>query len=237
MHDEEIDLRELLFIVLSRKWWILGLTILFAVMSFTYTRVGITPMYKSQTTLMVQGNKGLDTGSLMDSFDLGSINLSQKLVVTYGEIVKSRVVLEQVIDRLKLDLTYQQLLSRIQSSPVGSTEILLIVVQDEDPQQAALIANTIADVFMKEVIRILRVNNVETIDTAIAVSKPINVRLSLNVAIAIVLGVMLGCFIAFAVEYLDNTLKTEQDVSKYLGLHLIGAVPVFDTQEGDRKTA
>lgn len=47
-------------------------------------------------------------------------------------------------------------------------------------------------------------------------------------AIAGVLGVMLGVFIAFIVEYLDNTIKTPEDVEKYLGLPVLGAIPKMD---------
>lgn len=186
----------------------------------------VTPMYRSDTTLMVNSSKGISAGDLAASFDLGSINLSQKLVITYGEIVKSRIVLEQVIDRLDLDMTYNQLLLKTTSQPVGSTEILSISVQNEDPEMASQIANTISDVFVKEVMRILKVNNVETIDNILRLN-PINVNTTLNLAISLVLGLMIGVFIAFIIEYLDNTIKTE-GVEKHLGLAVIGSIPDFD---------
>ncbi|MDD3416491.1 MAG: GNVR domain-containing protein, partial [Lachnospiraceae bacterium] len=114
------------------------------------------------------------------------------------------------------------------SQPVGSTEILSISVQNEDPEMASQIANTISDVFVKEVMRILKVNNVETIDKAIPMPNPVNVNTTLNLAISLVLGLMIGVFLAFAIEYLDNTIKTEGDVEKHLGLAVIGSIPDFD---------
>jgi capsular polysaccharide biosynthesis protein len=188
----------------------------------------VTPNYKSDTTLMVNSSKGISAGDIAASFDLGSLNLSQKLVVTYGEIVKSRIVLEQVINRLELDMSYEGLLRKTTAQQVGSTEILRISVTDTDPDRAALIANTIADVFVKEVMRILKVNNVETIDTAIAMPNPVNVRLSLNIAISLILGLMIGVFAAFMLEYLDNTIKTPEDVEKYLGIPVLGSIPDVD---------
>jgi capsular polysaccharide biosynthesis protein len=185
----------------------------------------VTPQYESYTTLMVNGSKGASVSDIASSFDLGSINLSQKLVVTYGEIVKSRIVLEQVIDRLGLDLSYNQLLNIATSRQVGSTEILKISVINEDPEQAALIANTIADVFVKEVMRILKVDNVETIDVAIPMYSPINIRTVLNIAIATILGLMAGVFLSFLLEYMDQTIKTESDIEKFLGLPVIGMIP------------
>lgn len=226
--EETIELRELLDIVLKRKWMITIITILTLLIGGIYSVFVVTPIYRSDTTLMVNSSKGINAGDLAASFDLGSINLSQKIVVTYGEIVKSRIVLEQVIDRLDLDMTYSQLLSNTTSQPVGSTEILRISVQNEDPEVASLIANTISDVFVKEVMRILKVNNVETIDRAIPMQNPINVKTTLNLAISLVLGLMMGVFLAFALEYLDNTIKTESDVEKHLGLAVIGSIPDFD---------
>ena len=226
MNEETIELRELLEILLKRKLLIIIMTVLCTVAGGLYSVFLITPMYQSETTMMVNGAKNMT--DIASSLDIGSINLSQKLVVTYGEIVKSRIVLEQTIDSLNLDMTYGQLLRKTTAQQVGGTEILKIAVQDEDPAQAAIIANKISDVFVKEVMRILKVNNVETIDTAIPIEKPVNVKTAHNIAIAMILGLMLGVFIAFVLEYMDNTIKTENDVQKYLDLPVLGLIPDHD---------
>lgn len=226
MNEETIELRELLEILLKRKLLIIIMTVLCTVAGGVYSVFLITPMYNAETTMMVNGAKNMT--DIASSLDIGSINLSQKLVVTYGEIVKSRIVLEQTIDSLKLDMTYGQLLRKTTAQQVGGTEILKIAVQDEDPAQAAVIANKISDVFVKEVMRILKVNNVETIDKAIPIEKPVNVKTALNIAIAMILGLMLGVFTAFVLEYMDNTIKTENDVQKHLDLPVLGLIPDHD---------
>lgn len=225
--EETIELRELLGIVLKRKWLIIIITLLSIVLGTVYSLYLVTPEYQSSTTLMVNGSKGLNAGDIAASFDLGSINLSQKLVVTYSEIVKSRIVLEQVISQLGLDYTYTELLRMTSAQQVGSTEILKISVTNVDPVMASDIANTISSVFIKEVMRILKVNNVEIIDAAIPMYKAINMRTTLNIAISAILGVMLGVFLAFMLEYLDHTIKTEEDIEKYLGVSVIGTIPDY----------
>ena len=226
MNEETIELRELLEILLKRKLLIILMTVLCTVAGGVYSVFLITPMYNAETTMMVNGAKNMT--DIASSLDIGSINLSQKLVVTYGEIVKSRIVLEQTIDSLKLDMTYGQLLRKTTAQQVGGTEILKIAVQDENPEQAAVIAYKISDVFVKEVMRILKVNNVETIDKAIPIEKPVNVKTALNIAIAMILGLMLGVFTAFVLEYMDNTIKTENDVQKHLDLPVLGLIPDHD---------
>ncbi|MBN2285854.1 MAG: hypothetical protein JXQ26_05005 [Tissierellales bacterium] len=226
--EDTIELREILQILKNRRKLIVIITVLALLIATGFTMFGITPLYQSSTTLMVNSSKGILSGDLAASFDLGSINLSQKLVVTYSEIVKSRIVLDQVIRKLDLDISYGTLYEMTLAQQVKTTEILKISVSDTDPERASLIANTIAEVFVKEVIRILKADNVETIDRAIPNQAPINIKLGLNAAISLVLGLMLGVFIAFALEYLDHTIKTEEDVKKYLDLPVLGAIPDVD---------
>jgi capsular polysaccharide biosynthesis protein len=112
---------------------------------------------------------------------------------------------------------------------VGSTEILKISVKNADPIKAAEIANTISDVFIKEVMRILKVDNVEIIDKAIPIYNPINIKLMLNGAIAFILGIMAGGFMIFILEMLDGTIKTADDIEKHLGLPVIGSIVEFSS--------
>lgn len=226
--EEELDLLELLQILLKRKWFIVLSVVVVASIAFGYTKYGITPQYKSEMTLMVNSSKGSSISDIASSFDLGSINFSQKLVVTYSEIVKSRIVLEQVIDKMDLDMSYKQLLDSISASPVGSTEILKITVKSTDPILSSDIANNISSVFIKEVMRILKVNNVEIIDEAIPLTTPINVKILLNTAIGAVLGFMLAVGVVFLMAFLDRTVKTVEDVEKHLGLPVIGSIIDFE---------
>lgn len=227
--EEELDLLELIHIVLNRKWIWITTSVIAVAIAVVFTLYGVTPVYKSETTLMVNSSKSSGISELAASFDIGSVNLSQKLVVTYSEIVKSRIVLEQVVDNLNLEMSYGGLLSSITSSPVGSTEILKISVSDVEPERAALIANEISSVFIKEVMRILKVNNVEIIDKAIPIASPVNVKLFLNIAIALVLGLMMGVFVIFILEMTDRTIKTSDDVEKHLGLNVLGSIIDFES--------
>ena len=74
--EETIELRELLDIVLKRKWMITIITILTLLIGGIYSVFVVTPIYRSDTTLMVNSSKGINAGDLAASFDLGSINLS-----------------------------------------------------------------------------------------------------------------------------------------------------------------
>lgn len=218
--EYEIDLREI-FDKLKKRWlMIFSLTTVAVIGAGIISFFVMTPIYESSSTLLVNYKQNQET--VMTYNDL---TMSQKLVNTYSEIIKSRSVAEAVLQKLDLDLTSDQLSSKITVSKVSDTEIIRINVQDEDPAMAALIANTVSEAFKKEVKSIMTVDNVSTIDTAVAPENPVKPNKLMNIAIAGVLGVMVSVGLVFVFEFLDRTYKTPTDVERHLGLPIIGAIP------------
>ena len=219
--EETIDLREY-FAIIKKRFWIIGLiTVIAMVVSGVISFFMLSPVYESKSTLIVNTEKNEETQMITgDQF-----SVSQKLAVTYGEIIKSRAVLESVISNLKLDSEYEDLVEKITVSPVKDTQIISISVQDTNPKKARDIANEIPKVFEKEVKRITKANDIQVIDKAILPENPIKPNKMMNVAIAAVLGMMIGLFVVFLLEYLDNKIKTPQDVEKHLDLPILGVIP------------
>ena len=219
--EETIDLREY-FAIIKKRFWIIGLiTVIAMVVSGVISFFMLSPVYESKSTLIVNTEKNEETQMITgDQF-----SVSQKLAVTYGEIIKSRAVLESVISNLKLDSEYEDLVEKITVSPVKDTQIISISVQDTNPKKARDIANEIPKVFEKEVKRITKANDIQVIDKAILPENPIKPNKIMNVAIAAVLGMMIGLFVVFVLEYLDNKIKTPQDVEKHLDLPILGVIP------------
>src|SRR5699024_3208875 len=117
---------------------------------------------------------------------------------------------------------------KISVNLVEDTEVIKIEVKDRDPVMAAKIANETADVFMDSVIKFMNVENVQVIDRAQTPENPTKPRPVLNMAIAGVLGIMIGIFITFLLELLDNTIKTPEDIEKYLELSNMGSIPKIE---------
>ena len=219
--EETIDLREHFSIIKKRFWIIAIITVVAMVVSGVISFFMLSPVYESKSTLIVNTEKNEETQMITgDQF-----SVSQKLAVTYGEIIKSRAVLESVISNLKLDSEYEDLVEKITVSPVKDTQIISISVQDTNPKKARDIANEIPKVFEKEVKRITKANDIQVIDKAILPENPIKPNKMMNVAIAAVLGMMIGLFVVFVLEYLDNKIKTPQDVEKHLDLPILGVIP------------
>lgn len=224
---EEISLRDLFFIL--RKW--IGLVTALFVIAIAVAGVVsyyiLKPEYQTFTTLMVGKPKDYQTENKIEYSDL---MLNQKLVSTYGEIVKSRVVTDNVIENLGLDLSYNDFRNKVSVNLVKDTEIIKIQVTDYDPILAATIANETAVVFIDSVKSIMNVENVQVIDEAQVPEFPIKPRPMLNMAIAGVLGLMSGVFLVFLLESLDNTLKNPNDVERHLELPVLGAIPLVKNE-------
>jgi capsular polysaccharide biosynthesis protein len=224
--EEEISLREYFFVLIKRLWLILLLTVMCIGASGIISFYVLKPEYQTFTTLMVGRPK--DYQNTNQQLDYNEIMVNQQLVTTYGELVKSRVVADDVIRDLKLDISFDEFKDKVNVNLVKDTEIIKIEVTDGDPELAAAIANKTAEVFMDKVKDIMNIENVQIIDRAQVTDKPVKPRPFLNMAIAGVLGLMAGIFLAFILEYFDNTIKTQEDVQKYLGLSVIGTIPKFD---------
>ncbi|WP_187296296.1 YveK family protein [Tepidibacter mesophilus] len=224
--EETIDLREYFDIIRKRFLIIMIITATTTFISAIVSFFALDPLYETSTTLMVNKAKN-EESSIINYQD---VMLNQKLVVTYGEISKSRAVLGKVIDDLGLDMEYEELYEKITVSPVKDTEIMKIKVQDTDSNLAKKIANKIPQVFTQEVIRITKADSVQVIDYAKVPKNPIKPKKMLNIAIAFVLGIMIGLFVVFLIEYMDNTIKTAQDIERHLELPVMGVIPEFQEE-------
>ena len=224
--EYEIDLREI-FGMLKKRWlMIVSMTTVAVIAAVVVSFFILSPVYESSSTLLVSYKQNQE--SIMTYNDL---TMSQKLVNTYSEIIKSRSISEAVIKQLNLDLTAEELSKKITVSKVNDTEIIRIKVSDTNPETATLLTNTIADVFKKEIKNIMEIDNVSTIDTAQVPECPVKPNKIMNMAIAGVFGMMVSVGLAFILEFLDRTLKIPTDVERQLGLPLIGAIPDIEMEK------
>lgn len=226
---EEISLRELFYII--RKWiaLIIAIFVISVAVAGGISYYILKPEYKAFTTLMVgKANDEMLDGNTIEYNDLV---LNQKLVTTYGKIIESRRVADKVIEKMKLDLSYENFIGKVNVTLVSGTEIIKLEVSDQDPTLAAEIANETALIFMDTIKDILFIENIQIIDGAQVPKNKTSPRPALNMAIAGVLGLMIGVFLVFLLEYLDNTLKTEEDVERHLELPVIGAIHIIEDLE------
>lgn len=219
--EETISLRELFAVLRKRLWLIVLITIIAATVSAVISFFVLTPVYESKTQILV--NQAKNDQQL---YNPQVVQTNVQLINTYNDIITSPAILDKVVKELKLDESSQSLKGQIQVTSAQDSQVAQIVVQDTSAKRAADIANTTASVFQKQVPKLMNVDNVKVLSKAALGENPSPVKPQplLNVAIAIVVGLMVGVGLSFLLEYLDNTLKTEQDIEKLLELPVMGVI-------------
>jgi capsular polysaccharide biosynthesis protein len=224
--EETISLQEL-FKTLKKR---MGLVALITIIAITISGVVsfwiLTPIYQTSTQILVTQTK-----QEQSQFNTQDIQANLQLINTYNQIIKSPAILAIVKEELDLERSVSALNNQVTVDSAQNSQVVNISVQDENPKMAVDLANKIATVFQSEIKILMNVDNVNILTPAEIGSNPSPVKPDpmLNMAIAAVIGLMLGVGIAFLLEYLDTTMKTEQDIEDHLELPILGLIsPIPD---------
>ncbi|KIL43019.1 YveK family protein [Jeotgalibacillus campisalis] len=219
--EETISLKELFGTLRKRMVMIIVIALLAVSISAAVSYFLITPVYQSSTQLLVNQEK-----SDQPNLNVSDIQANLQLINTYNVIIKSPVILDKVSEQLNGSFTFGQLNEKITVQTEQDSQVVNLTVQDPDPYVAADIANRTAEVFQDKIVNLMSVDNVSILTPAVVSDgqSPVSPQPFLNMAIALVVGLMVGVGIAFLLEYLDNTIKTEQDIEKTLDLPVLGVI-------------
>lgn len=233
--EETISLQDIFKTLKKRAALIFSLTIFAGIVAAIVSYFLLTPIYQANTQVLVNQKKE-DMTQQMTSQDIQS-NL--QLINTYNEIIKSPAILSIVVENLDLPLTPGQLASKISVTNANNSQVLNVSVQDENYNVAADMANQVVEVFKEEVPKLMNIDNVNILAPAQYSDNPTPIKPNkmLNVAIALVIGLMVGVGLAFLLEYLDTTVKTEQDVEEIIGLPIIGVISIINPEEMRKEEA
>ncbi|WP_174614774.1 YveK family protein [Virgibacillus ihumii] len=227
--EETISLKEIFEVIKKRILLIITLIVAAALISAIVTFYVLTPNYEASSQFIVnQSQQKQDT-----PYSVTDIQTSQQLINTYNIIIKSPAILEEVVNELNLDISAAQLQNKLTVSSAEKSQVVTVKVTDPNPNQAQKIANTTVSVFQKKIPDIMNVNNVSILSKADVGENPapISPKPMLNIAIAIVLGGMIGVGLAFLLAYLDNTIKSEEDIADKLDVPVLGIITHIDDKD------
>ena len=223
--EEMIDLQELFQILKKRLALIAIFVVAVTTITGIFTRFFITPIYEASTQLVVSRS---DIDNAVTSVEISGIN---QLMNTFNQIIVSPRILYQVIEELDLTETPGSLRGRIDARTVPNSQVMVLTVQHEYPYLASDIANKTAEIFARDVPEIMNFDNVSILAHAQEPSSPISPRLMMNIGLGFVIGIMSGIFLAFLLEFLDKTVKTEEDVEKLVSLPVLGMIPIMTPED------
>lgn len=234
-HDDdevEIDLRELFYALKNHILIVLAALLAGAVIAGAATKIFITPVYSATSTMLVL-TKETTLSSLAD------LQIGSQLTKDYNILITSRTVLQDVVDELNLEMSYKELKGCITVDNPTDTRILSITATNTDPEMAKKIADTLAKTsadFIGDKMevtppKIIEEGEVPTVQTSPSTKK--------NVMVGALAGLVLSAGIIILLTLMDDTIKSEDDIEKYLGLTTLASIPDrkdFITGKGPRNS-
>lgn len=221
MNEEEveIDLVDLFFYYWSKKWVLLLAGLLGAVLAGIVTIYLIAPVYSSTSKLYVfSSSKG--------AIDLSELQLSTNLTNDYVELIQSRPVVETVVKNLNKEYTYKEALGMLKVENPNSTRFLNITIRSTDPVEAMDMANEYATVTQTQIYAIMKQDEPSIVENAVLATEPSSPSKTRNVIIGGLLGLLAAMGIYLILYLLDDTIKSSDDIEKYLGINTLAVIPL-----------
>lgn len=235
----EIDFRKLFSMLKRKAVFIVLIALIGATLAGCFTNFFIKPQYTASVKL-----HAWSSGDLLDtqnSITYNEYQATEMLVNTYLVVITSDNFLETVAKELGNDMTSGKIKSMISCSQIQDTIAFRISVTSTDPQEAADVANKIAEVCPKELVRIMKVGGVEVIDYAKKPTSPSSPNLEKNILIGFLAGFALSFAVFFIKELFNTSVSDESDLMREFSIPIIGTVPkllpITDHSKLERSTA
>ena len=221
----EIDLQELFGIVLHHLWLIILSGIVTGTIGFCVSFFLLTPQYESTTKIYILTRQNSNTVTYSD------MQLGTQLTKDYTELIKTRDVLERVIINCGLQESYEKFTDRVKVSAISDTRIVSITVRDADPAVAQQLAGEICKAAAEHIKNVTDIEAVNVAEEANLPLRPADPSIPKWTVIGALLGMLLAGGIVVLRFLLDDTVKTSEDVERYLGLSTLAMIPVIDEEK------
>ncbi len=220
-----LDLLQIAGVLLSRFWLILFSGVLVGVCALIFTKVTTTPTYTSSTKMYVL-SKSQNSSDLTSS----DLQLSATLAGDYAQLIKDRTVTESVISELGLNMSSEALAAKITVNMPNSGRIITISVTDTDPYMASKLATTVRDTAARHIKEVMDSEAVNVVEEANIPQGQTMLNYRRNGLMGVVLGMAIAIGIIMLQYMMNDTIKNPEDVERYLGLSVLGSIPMTQTE-------
>lgn len=217
---EQLNIAELIDMLL-RKWWILAISaVILSVGAFFYAQVMVEPLYKTDGSMYVNAQR-----TQTSDVSQNALMASQRLAVTYKEILTRRTFLSRVAEDLGNRYTVSQIEKMISISPRNDTEIMEIQVTGEVPEDVYLICHSVLTHAADELVRVVNAGSVKILDDAQIPETPFAPNVKNYTLIAFLVGLVIGALIVLCTEMFDTRIKSRDDIVNKYDEPLLGEIP------------
>ena len=223
MEEQVISISEIIDAV-KKRWKIIALTtVLATVVSGIFSFFVISPTYEASTKIFI-GKEGAES----EGYNSSDVSMYQNLIKTYSELIKTKDLVNKAIDNSEYDLSVNSVLNGITVNTLTGTQILQISYQSKSPSIAKNMLESVTNEFITKAEELVPNGNVKILESVELPKNPVAPNKTMNIAIAFILGMMVGFGIVFLLEYLDNTYKNKEQLEKDLDIPVLGVIPMSD---------
>jgi capsular polysaccharide biosynthesis protein len=230
-----MELMNYLGVLKKRLWLIVVFVVIATATTGYYTNRYYHPIYQASTKLIV--NKTIENGGV-EQMDFTAVASNIRLIDTYKEIIKSSAIMSKVVEQYpELNLTSTELVQRVNVNSVNQTQIMLVSFVDTSYERAAKVVNAVSKVFQTEIRNIMKIDNVALLNEASLTDSPgvINNPVNQNILFSFILSLLFAIGIAFLLEYMDDTLKNEEDIRSVLDIPVLATVAMVHKKDMQTK--
>lgn len=227
MNEDVIKVRDLLK-TLKKRWKLiciitLSTTIISAALSFFV----IPPKYETSTKVFIGKEGSVIKDSSDQNYNGNDVEMYQKLLKTYAEIIKTNDLIERAVDMENLNVKSDDVLKNLTVTPTVDTQVLEIKYVNKDKAMAKNILDSIINQFIVESKQLIPNGNIKIIESVKIPGNPVSPNKKVNILIAFILGLMVSMGLSFFLEFMDNTFNSKEEMEEELGVPVLGIIPDF----------
>ena len=225
---KELELKQFLKLFWDKKFFIVIVMIIFAIMGGVKVKYFTTPVYEASGKLIcARSEESISEGTTVTSTEL---TMPSSLAETYAELIKSNLVVSQVIENLNLDMSVADLTSSVELTPVTKV-YYQVSVRSTDREKSAQIANEFIKVFSEEVKKFYEIDNIHVVDEAKAPMVAINMNMGKNIKIFAGIGFVVAAATVLIMFIFNNTVTNSEQIKRYTKLTTLASIPKYSGDE------
>lgn len=226
VRESKIDLRAILMLLKRHLAFLIIMALVFGAASYLFSVFFLKKEYEAKATIIINNLSDDQT-----TVNTGEMLAAESMADLYSIIIRSDIVLQDVINTKKLNMSYEELRSKV--SATSKNQIVTISMRSTDAQEAKSIVQCIVDTAPPVIVDLVEAGSVGRIDDAKISNNgnPVSPNTRRNALLGAAVGLVLALAFVFLRELTNNTFKTEEDITNVLKIPVLGMIPSIDTKE------
>ena len=217
MNEEIIKIEDIIDGLKKRWQLIVAITLIATIISAFVSFFIIKPKYEASAKLFV--GKEATT----ENYNNSDITMYQQLVKTYTSLIKTEDLVGKALKDNNIDPKI--VVSALSAEQITNTQLMQVKYISKNKEEAANVVKAVTDEFIKESSALIKNADVKIIESVKLPEKPVSPNKKMNIAIAMLLGLMVGVGLALLLEFMDNTFKDKESLEDIIGVPVLGAIP------------